>query len=274
MAKLALRSLSALAPTSSLGKNKSLIVETYEWDEEEVPSDGNEAIKVKALMALANEERVYVSKESASNGITLKEPSLAPAKDNKKGSSASKTFSAPVGKLKNVKIEDDPLLAIVMKELNELKLQLSKKKLSHSRNHQSQQTSQHHICQGESSLRSRPSRPVIFFQSCIHYRYNNHQSNKCVYYPICELCGSYDHDTHEHNEIIYLRRGIKPRNPQHVIKNYETCGSNVHTITGHKNIKWFRKGEAKKFRANKTLSSNVQRSKTPIQSMPDRVEFH
>ncbi|GJR09102.1 retrovirus-related pol polyprotein from transposon TNT 1-94 [Tanacetum coccineum] len=139
-------------------------------------------------------------------GITLKEPSSVPTKDNNKGSSASKTFSAPAGKLKNVKIKDDPPLAIVMKELSELKLQLSKKKSSHSKNHRSQQ-------------------------------------------------------------IISLRRGIKPRNPQHVTKNYETCGSNVHTTTDHNDIEWFRKGEAKKAGANKTVSSNVQRSKTPTQRL-------
>ncbi|GJY28475.1 hypothetical protein Tco_0404242 [Tanacetum coccineum] len=275
----------------SYHKSKGLIAETYEWDEEEVSSDENKAIEVKALMALANEERVYVSKESVSNGewvkisiqkvhtlldmednddrksfldylcidlnyhvnteilkenqnlrnelkeltsitetwlhssnkvnqynsevsitgsnkpnlsevedstlsthdtgkislnesqrntidhsvvvsdssatgydsadesstiksnlksnptfkaetlkgITLKAPSLALAKDNKKGSSALKTSSTPAGKLKNVTVEDDPLLAIVMKELNELKLQLSKEKSSHFKNHQPQQ---------------------------------------------------------------------------------------------------------------------------------------
>ncbi|GKE96289.1 retrovirus-related pol polyprotein from transposon TNT 1-94, partial [Tanacetum coccineum] len=53
-AKLALLSSSALSPKSSSGKNMGLIVETYEWDEEEVSSDENEAIEVKALMALAN----------------------------------------------------------------------------------------------------------------------------------------------------------------------------------------------------------------------------
>ncbi|GJZ30952.1 putative reverse transcriptase domain-containing protein [Tanacetum coccineum] len=49
----------------------------------------------------------------------------SPARGNK-SSSASKTNSAPASKLKNVKIEDDPPLAIVMKEHNELKLQISK----------------------------------------------------------------------------------------------------------------------------------------------------
>ncbi|GJS18171.1 hypothetical protein Tco_0412643 [Tanacetum coccineum] len=43
---------------------------------------------------------------------------------------------------------------------------------------------------------------------------------------------------------ISLRRGMKPRNPQHVTKNYETCGSNVHTKTDHNDIKWYRKREA------------------------------
>ncbi|GJU23541.1 retrovirus-related pol polyprotein from transposon TNT 1-94 [Tanacetum coccineum] len=71
-AKLALLSLSALAPNSSLGKNKGLIAETYEWDEEEVSSDENKAIKVKDRMALANEERILVGKESTSNGEWVK----------------------------------------------------------------------------------------------------------------------------------------------------------------------------------------------------------
>nr|GEU60444.1 retrovirus-related Pol polyprotein from transposon TNT 1-94 [Tanacetum cinerariifolium] len=54
-------------------------------------------------------------------GVIINESSLAPAKD-KKSSSALKVSSAPAGKLKSVKIKDDPPLAIVMKELNNLKL--------------------------------------------------------------------------------------------------------------------------------------------------------
>ncbi|GKA87809.1 hypothetical protein Tco_0809573, partial [Tanacetum coccineum] len=48
-------------------------------------------------------------------------------------SSASKVHSAPAGKLKSVKIEDDLPLAVVMKELNNLKLQFSKNQSSYSR---------------------------------------------------------------------------------------------------------------------------------------------
>ncbi|GJX64214.1 hypothetical protein Tco_0298557 [Tanacetum coccineum] len=220
-------------------------------------------------------------------GITINEASLA-ARGNK-SPSVSKTNSAPVSKLKNVKIEDDPPQAIVMKELNELKLQISKNKSSYFRNKNFQQCkrtnqrtcdhddfmsfidiNQYHIGQSESSSRSRPSRPAMPFPSYIHYGYNDHQSNDCVYYPICEICGSYEHDdTHGHNRIIFLRREIKPRNPQHIIKNCETCGSNVHTTSDHNDIEWFRKTEAlqakkaESFKASKTESSSALRSKTP-----------
>nr|GFB72657.1 hypothetical protein [Tanacetum cinerariifolium] len=77
----------------------------------------------------------------------------------------------------------------------------------------------------------------------VHCGYNDHHSGDCVCYPTCELCGSYDHDIHGHNKIISLR-GIKPRNPQHVTKNYETCGISVHTTTDHNDIERFRKREA------------------------------
>ncbi|GKF07018.1 hypothetical protein Tco_0041242, partial [Tanacetum coccineum] len=67
--------------------------------------------------------------------VIINEPSSALAKDNK-SSLASKVKSAPAGKLKSMKIKDDPPLAIVMKELNNLKLQLSKNQSSYSRNNQ------------------------------------------------------------------------------------------------------------------------------------------
>ncbi|GJS88642.1 retrovirus-related pol polyprotein from transposon TNT 1-94 [Tanacetum coccineum] len=436
-AKLALLSSSTSASNSSLGKNKGLIAETYEWDDEEVSSDDNKGIEVKALMALTNKERVFVGKESASNrewvkisiqklntllemednddrksfldylcidlnyveeqrnnllskhrnlvqelntckehfvdnsnvsitssnknrlseaedstlpthdtgkerishkktknqaksdktghgmekcdessvcstplslleklagvkpvfgpktiklilkskstfkakalkGVIINEPSSAPAKGNI-STSVSNTNSSPAGKLKNVTMKDDPPLAIVMKELNELKLQISKNKYKrtdhrtcdHAEFMSSMKVNQHYTGQGESSLRSRPSRLAIHFPSCIHCGYNDHQSDDCVYYPICELCGSYDHDTHGHNMIISLRRGIKPRSPQHVTKICEKCGSNVHTITDHNDIEWFRKIEAlqakktKTFKTSKTESSSALRSKTP-----------
>ncbi|GJZ49041.1 retrovirus-related pol polyprotein from transposon TNT 1-94 [Tanacetum coccineum] len=68
-AKLALLTSS---PSSSMGKNKGLIAEAYELDEEDVSSDDNEMNEVKVLMALADYENVVVGKESARNDEWVK----------------------------------------------------------------------------------------------------------------------------------------------------------------------------------------------------------
>ncbi|GJT56849.1 retrovirus-related pol polyprotein from transposon TNT 1-94 [Tanacetum coccineum] len=168
------------------------------------------------------------------DGVIINEPSSAPARGNK-STSTSKVNSALAGKLISVKIKDDPPLAIVMKELNDLKLQISKNQSSYSRNN--------HHQQGGSSSRSRTPRPSKnFFPRCIHYGFSDHLSDDYVNDPICDIYRSYDHDTHGYNRIISLRRGIKPRNPQHVMKSCETCGSTVHTTTDHNDIEWFGRG--------------------------------
>ncbi|GJX67151.1 hypothetical protein Tco_0302878 [Tanacetum coccineum] len=253
-------------------------------------------------------------KAEALKGVIINDPSSAPAKGNK-SASALKINSAPAGKLKNVKTEDDIPLAIVMKELNELKLKISINQSSYSRNNQSQQVpqnalqnnyktqfkrgcelcglnnhlseifykvlyckkcertnhrtcdhaeymstmnlSQHIKSQGGSSSRSRTPRPSKrFFPPCIHCGRIDYLSDDCLYYPICRLCRSYDHDTNGHNRIISLEREIKPRNPQHVFKRCEVCGSTVHTKTDHHDIEWFRRGEALQAEALNSSNAN------------------
>ncbi|GKA91074.1 retrovirus-related pol polyprotein from transposon TNT 1-94 [Tanacetum coccineum] len=322
-AKLALLSSSASAPSSFSRKNKGLIAESYELDEEEVSSDDEET-EVKALMALTDEERISVGKESARNGewtkitikkvhtllemednddrksfldylssdydladkssvcstpllplkkldgaepgsglktiksilksksmfksetlkgITLNKPSSAPARGNK-SSSASKTKSAPAGKLKNVKVEDDPPLAMscfvksAKEPITELVIMLN-------------------LC------------PPYIQISIILVKVNlPHDPDP-----------RYDHDTHDHNRIISLRRRINPRNPQHVSKNCETCGSNVHTTSDHNDIEWFRKRknlQAKNdesFKENRNKSS-ASRSKTPTKRYENGTLSH
>ncbi|GJX71602.1 hypothetical protein Tco_0308773 [Tanacetum coccineum] len=76
-AKLALLSLSASTSKATSVKNKGLIAEAYEWDEEEVSSDDNEMVKVKELMALADENDA-ISKEGRqyNGGKWVKYPSV------------------------------------------------------------------------------------------------------------------------------------------------------------------------------------------------------
>nr|GEY51952.1 retrovirus-related Pol polyprotein from transposon TNT 1-94 [Tanacetum cinerariifolium] len=52
-------------------KNKGLIAESYEWDEEEVLSDDNGMVEVKVLMVLVKENNA-LSKEGARNGEWVK----------------------------------------------------------------------------------------------------------------------------------------------------------------------------------------------------------
>ncbi|GJU08521.1 hypothetical protein Tco_1124951 [Tanacetum coccineum] len=198
-------------------------------------------------------------------GIIINEPSSAPARGNK-SSSASKTNLALAGKLKNVKMDDDPPLSTVMKELNELKLKIRKNKSSYFRNKNSQQAppnalqnkyktqfkmncelcgqnnhlsenyykvlfckkckrTNHKTCDHVEFMSSMninqyhtvkcvslPSRSGLFrgqenpFPSCIHCGYNYHKSDDCVYYPICEICGSYDHDTQWKIEALQAKK--------------------------------------------------------------------
>ncbi|GJY26639.1 retrovirus-related pol polyprotein from transposon TNT 1-94 [Tanacetum coccineum] len=231
--------------------------------------------------------------------VIINEPSSALAKGNK-SSSASKVNSAPASKLMSVKIEDDPPLAIVPQNTlqNKYKTQFKKscdlcglnnhlsencykvlfckkcertdhRTCDHAKYISTKNMSQHLKSLGRSSSRPKNPRPSKhFFPPCIHCGFNDHLSDDCVNYPICDICGSYDHDTHGHNRIISLRRGIKPRNPQHVMKSYETCGSTFHTTTDHNDIEWFRRGEelpakkGKALKSSKAESSNANRSKT------------
>ncbi|GJU59415.1 hypothetical protein Tco_1237181 [Tanacetum coccineum] len=151
-------------------------------------------------------------KAEALKGVIINEPSSAHVKGNK-SALASKANLAHAGKLKNMKTEDDPPLTIVMKELNELKLKISKNQSSYSRNNNSQKCegtdhrtcdnaeyistinmSQHLIGQGGSSSRFRTPRPSKhFFPPCIHYGFSDHLSDDCVNYPICDIYGIVKH---------------------------------------------------------------------------------
>ncbi|GJZ76496.1 retrovirus-related pol polyprotein from transposon TNT 1-94 [Tanacetum coccineum] len=126
------------------------------------------------------------------NGVIINEPSLAPTKGNK-SSSALKVHSAPTGKLKSVKIKDDPPLAIVMKELNNLKLQVSKNQSSYSRSNQSQQVLQNAL---QNKYKTQ------FKKSCDLSGLKNHLSKSCYKVLFCKRCEKTDHITCDHAEYI------------------------------------------------------------------------
>ncbi|GKA77207.1 retrovirus-related pol polyprotein from transposon TNT 1-94 [Tanacetum coccineum] len=125
-------------------------------------------------------------------GVIINEPSSAPAKGNK-SSSASKVHSAPAGKLKSVKIEDNPSLAIVIKEVNCLKLQVSKNQSSCPRSNQSQQIPQNAL---QNKYKTQ------FKRSCDLCSLNNHLSENCYKVLFCKRCERTDHRTCDHAEYM------------------------------------------------------------------------
>ncbi|GKB94438.1 hypothetical protein Tco_0980575 [Tanacetum coccineum] len=130
------------------------------------------------------------------NGVIINKPSPAPAKGNK-SSSTSKVNSAPAGKLKSVKIEDDPPLGIVMKELNNLKLQFSKNQSSYSRNNQPQQVLQNAL-QNKYKTQFKKSYDLCGL--------NNHLSKNCYKVQFCKKCKRTDHRTYDHAKYISTKK--------------------------------------------------------------------
>ncbi|GJS38170.1 retrovirus-related pol polyprotein from transposon TNT 1-94 [Tanacetum coccineum] len=325
-AKLALLSSSTSASKATTVKNKGLIMEAYEWDEEEVSSDDNEMVEVKVLMALA-EEKDIVSKEGARNGewVTIsmrkkrilganqltEDPSSSGQKDlvfvkssaddtkvsipgvERPWLSEAKGFILPnhdTGRILPIESQrntTDPPVVVTNSSVTDYDsadesfvcstlLPLLKKcertdhkTCDHAEYISTINMSQHLKSLGRSSSRSKIPRPSKrFFPPCIHYGCIDHLSNECLYYPICGLCGSYDHETNGHNRIISLEREINSRNSQHAFKRCEAYGSSTHTMTNY-DIKWFRRGEAlqakkaEALKSTKAESSNTNRSKTP-----------
>ncbi|GJU80735.1 retrovirus-related pol polyprotein from transposon TNT 1-94 [Tanacetum coccineum] len=192
----------------------------------------------KTIKSILKSESTF--KAGTLKGAIISEPSTAPAKDNI-STSVSKTNSAPTSNLKNVKMEDDPLLAIVMKELNEIKLQISKNKYIS-------------ITLAKVNL---PQDPDLQGQQYLFL------STYIVGIMIINLM------------IVYTI----PHNPQHVTKSYETCGSNGHTTIDHNDIERFKKREAlqakkaETFKISRTESSSALRSKTPTKRLMRKERY-
>ncbi|GKB41209.1 retrovirus-related pol polyprotein from transposon TNT 1-94 [Tanacetum coccineum] len=352
------------SPFQNNSQPKFLSSSQRKLEEEEVSSDDNEMVGVKALMALADDENVAVGKESAKNAEWVKisirkkrilrldqlteEPSSSgqtdliflkyladdievsiPAVSQIKAtdplvaitdssasehdlaneSSVCSTPFPPLEKIVGAEPVSEPmtiksilkskstfkaetLKGVIIKESSSAPAKVNKdvsaskinsapadyertdhRTCDHAEYMSIMNMSQHLKGQGGSSSRSKTPRPSKhFFPPYIYCGFNDHLSDDCVNNPICDICESCDHDTHGHNRIISLKRGIKPRNPQHVTTSYETCGSIVYTTTDHNDIEWFKRGEAlqakkaEALKTNKIESTNANRSKTSTKS--------
>ncbi|GJU23668.1 retrovirus-related pol polyprotein from transposon TNT 1-94 [Tanacetum coccineum] len=174
----------------------------------------------------------FTFKDETIKGVIINKPSSAPAKGNK-SSSASKFNSAFVGKLKSVKIKDDPPLAIVIKELNDLKLQISKTQSSYSKNNQPQQCERndHRNCDHAKYIST--MNMIISLEREINSRNPSHTFKRC------EACGSSTHTITNHYDIEWFRKGES-----------------------------FQAKKAKALKSTRVELSSANRSKTPTKRKP------
>ncbi|GJY38877.1 retrovirus-related pol polyprotein from transposon TNT 1-94 [Tanacetum coccineum] len=319
-AKLSLLSSSTSTPSLSRGKNKGLIAEMYDWDEEEVSSDDNKVIEVKALMALADEERVSIGKESARNGewikISMKKHvNTEILKENqnlrnelKELTSITKAWlnsSNKVNQCISEKIPTQKKKILGIDQLTEDTFSFGPKDLifveSSADNVSITNSNQPRLSEAENSTilnhgtgkipsvksQTNTTDPSVAVTESLATNYDSaDESLDCStpLHPLKKLNGAelvsgpktiksilkskstFKAETLKvsyWSRIISLRRGIKPRNPQHVTKNCETCASNVHTTADHNDNEWFRKREA----------LQAKKGKAPQVSSPTTLDF-
>ncbi|GJU82199.1 retrovirus-related pol polyprotein from transposon TNT 1-94 [Tanacetum coccineum] len=130
--------------------------------------DGDEPVfRLKTIKSILKSKSTLKAKTL--KGVKINEPYSARAKGNK-SFTASKVNSALASKLKCAKIKDDPPLAIVMKELNDLKSQISKNQ-------------------------------IISLERDINLRNPQHAFKRC------EACGSSTNTTTNHYDIEWFKIG-------------------------------------------------------------------
>ncbi|GJU14105.1 retrovirus-related pol polyprotein from transposon TNT 1-94 [Tanacetum coccineum] len=302
-AKLALLSSSALASKSVTVKNKGLIAEAYEWDEEEVSSDENETVEVKVLMTLTKEnddvskegarnvtipsvERPWLSKaegflllnhdtgrilqaesqRNTSDPLVVVTDSSATEYDSADESSVCSTPLPPLKKLDGVEpIFGPKTIKSILKSKSTLKAKTLK---GVKINKPSSAPAKGIKSSSASKVNSAPAGKLKSVKI---------KDDPLLAIVMKELNATKIKKLQESvhlttKKIISLERGINPRNPQHAFKRCEACDSSTHTTTDHYDIEWFKRGEelqAKKDEALKLTraeSSNANRSKTPNKS--------
>ncbi|GKC90683.1 hypothetical protein Tco_1151332 [Tanacetum coccineum] len=267
-AKLALLSSSASPSKSTMIKNKGLIAEAYEWDEEEVSLDDNEMVKVKVLMALAEE---IVVTDSSSTDYDLANESLVnctplPPLEKLSGVepvSGPKTIK-PILKPKS-KFKAEALKGTILNDPSSALAKNNKKNFSFY--------NQLSPCWKVPSDILQNKYKTQFKKGCELCGLNNHLSENYYKVLFCKKYERTDHKSCDHAEYMSRMniRGIISRIPQHVPKRCETCGSNAHTTSDHNDIEWFRNGDVSQSRSVMSLNSkwtisNATKSRTPTKS--------
>ncbi|GJY71511.1 hypothetical protein Tco_0475214 [Tanacetum coccineum] len=166
-------------------KNKGLVAETFDWDEEEVLDD-EEVTQVKVLMALADDE-LTVGKNHACNGewidITMRKVNILLSMDE----DADWILYCMICKKEDHRTSDHEMYTTSLKR---------------SKNYNAQPYQYASLSKQILKVKAKP------FPPCTHRSFNEHRPDDYRNYPECEICGSYDHFTLGHNRVIHIRGGV------------------------------------------------------------------
>ncbi|GJV93899.1 hypothetical protein Tco_1541712, partial [Tanacetum coccineum] len=258
----------------------------------EVSSDDNEVIEVKALMTLADEERVFIGKDSTRNGewikismkkqakldlLTMQHVNIEILKENLRKklkkltfiTEASLTSSNKVNQCISEQIPSQKKKILEIDLLTEDTSSYGPKALVFIKS--LVDNSEVSITGSNKPKLSEAEDSTLSNHDTGKVPSNELQRNTTDHSVVVSDSSATDYDSADESSvykssshwprIISLRRGIKPRNPQHVTKNCETCGSNVHTITDHNDIEWFKKEKLFKLRKLRLLKQcNIRKS--------------
>nr|GEU74300.1 retrovirus-related Pol polyprotein from transposon TNT 1-94 [Tanacetum cinerariifolium] len=260
-AKLALLEASPSSsqnPKTFQTKNKGLVAETFDWDEEEVSDD--EVPQVKVLMALADDE-LTVGKSHTRNGellieslskMNVNENAFIPDSmdyDHEMVPKSKDWIKRPNTNIKLPNFNTKRILVPKSQVVNmSLKPTESSTGLESSNDYAAEPITPLpplNILQGASPSSEILKAKVKPFLPCIHYGYNDHRRDDYRNYCECEIYGSYDHVTSRHNRVIHIRGGVLAEsyqsNKSSIGVKCDTCGSTVHSTTDHNEFDHFKR---------------------------------
>nr|GEY73324.1 hypothetical protein [Tanacetum cinerariifolium] len=225
-------------PKTFQPKNNGLVVETFDWDEEEV-FDDEEVTQVKVLMALADDE-LTVCKSHARNGYG--QEMVPKTKDwVERLNPDSKLPNFNIGRILV------PESQVVNESLEYIKNLFTPESSKYSEAKSLTPLPPFKNIQGASPSLEILKAKAKLFPPCTYCGFNDYRPGDCRNYPECGICRSYDHFTSGHNRVIHIKGAMLAESSQSSESSIgvkcNTCRSTVHSTTNHNDFDHFKRGE-------------------------------
>nr|GEW50720.1 ribonuclease H-like domain-containing protein [Tanacetum cinerariifolium] len=224
-------------------KNKGLVAQIFDWDEEEVSMD-EEVTQVKGASLSSEVMPLTFQPHSPKKrpGLGIMEHTK-PETQGSSNKSVSKTVtvaeikqttpSVPT-KVKDTKRESKlneltKLVHMLIDEKEDHRTSYHEMYIASLNRSEKYKAQPYQYASTSKQILKAKAKP---FPPCTHYGFNDHRPDDCRNYPECKICGSYDHSTSGHNRLIHIRGGVLAESSQFNESSSRvkcnTCGSIVH----------------------------------------------